>query len=82
MADATNAGTGRNVGTRAIYDLLTTLDASSHPFTLMCDLGDVITVDSVILATGASARWLGLDSEMPLTGVACLPAPLVMGSLS
>ena len=34
----------------------------------MCDSGDVITADSVILATGASARWLGLDSETAFNG--------------
>ena len=57
-----------NVGTRVVYDLLTALDASSHPFTLTCDSGDLITADSVILATGASARWLGLDSETTFNG--------------
>ena len=57
-----------NVGTRVVYDLITALDASSHPFTLTCDSGDLITADSVILATGASARWLGLDSETSFNG--------------
>tara|TARA_B100000212_G_C27336393_1_gene517030 strand:- start:323 stop:1312 length:990 start_codon:yes stop_codon:yes gene_type:complete len=57
-----------NVGTRVLYDLITALDASSHPFTLTCDSGDLITADSVILATGASARWLGLDSETSFNG--------------
>ena len=57
-----------NVGTRVIYDLITELDASTHPFTLTCDSGDEITADSVILATGASARWLGLDSETAFNG--------------
>lgn len=57
-----------NVGTRVLYDLITALDASSHPFTLTRDSGDLITADSVILATGASARWLGLDSETSFNG--------------
>ena len=57
-----------NVGTRVLYDLITALDTSSHPFTLTCDSGDLITADSVILATGASARWLGLDSETSFNG--------------
>ena len=57
-----------NVGTRVVYDLITELDASSHPFTLNCDSGDLIIADSVILATGASARWLGLDSETSFNG--------------
>jgi len=57
-----------NVGTSVIYDLITQVDASSHPFRLICDSGDTITADSVILATGASARWLGLDSETAFNG--------------
>ena len=57
-----------NVGTRVVYDLITALDASSHPFTLTCDSGDLITADSVILATGASARWLGWTQKHPLMG--------------
>ena len=57
-----------NVGAKVVYDLVTKLDASSHPFNLTCDSGDVITADSVILATGASARWLGLDSETAFNG--------------
>ena len=61
-----------NVGTRVVYDLITALDASSLPFTLTCDSGDLITADSVILATGASARWLGLDSETSFNGRGCL----------
>lgn len=68
-----------NVGTRVIYDLITELDASTHPFTLTCDSGDEITADSVILATGASARWLGLDLKPPLTGAACRPVRPVTG---
>ena len=57
-----------NVGTTVVYDLITALDASSYPFILTCDSGDLISADSVILATGASARWLGLDSETSFNG--------------
>ncbi len=56
------------VGARVMYDLVTGLSADSHPFTLQCDSGAVITADSVIIATGASARWLGLDSETAFNG--------------
>ena len=57
-----------NVGARVVYDIVTTFDASSRPFTLTMDSGNVITADSVILATGAQARWLGLESEQTFNG--------------
>ena len=57
-----------NVGTRVIYDLVTSLDTSARPFTLTFDSGKVMTADAVILATGAQARWLGLDSEAAFNG--------------
>ena len=56
------------VGTRMIYDLVTALDSSTRPFTLTLDSGKQMTADSVILATGAQARWLGLDSEQQFNG--------------
>ena len=57
-----------NVGARVVYDIVTAFDASSRPFTLTMDSGNVITADSVILATGAQARWLGLESEQTFNG--------------
>ena len=57
-----------NVGARVMYDLVTSLDASKRPFEITCDGGNVITADAVILATGASARWLGLESETVFNG--------------
>ena len=57
-----------NVGARVMYDLVTHLDASTRPFQITCDGGKVVTADSVILATGASARWLGLESETVFNG--------------
>ena len=56
------------VGTRMVYDLVTALDSSSRPFTLTLDSGKQMTADSVILATGAQARWLGLESEQAFNG--------------
>ena len=44
-----------NVGARVMYDLVTTLDTSSRPFTLSLDSGVVMTADALILATGAPA---------------------------
>lgn len=58
----------QNVGARTVNDLVTQLDVSSRPFIIRCDSGDEISADSVILATGASARWLGLDSEAKFNG--------------
>jgi thioredoxin reductase (NADPH) len=57
-----------NVGARVMYDIVTGLDSTSRPFRLTLDSGQDITADAVILATGAQARWLGLDSEMQFNG--------------
>jgi thioredoxin reductase (NADPH) len=57
-----------NVGARVMYDMVTSLDASKRPFEITCDGGNLITADAVILATGASARWLGLESETVFNG--------------
>src|SRR6185437_15948823 len=57
-----------HVGTRIVYDLITSVDFSRRPFRCQGDGGDVYTADSVIIATGAQARWLGLPSEMVLQG--------------
>ena len=61
-------GQAENVGARVMYDIVTALDSASRPFRLMLDSGNEITADAVILATGAQARWLGLDSEMQFNG--------------
>ncbi|MAZ75762.1 MAG: thioredoxin-disulfide reductase [Micavibrio sp.] len=52
-----------NVGTTTIQDLITDVDFSKHPYTVTADSGDVYTADTVIITTGAKARWLGLESE-------------------
>ena len=57
-----------NVGARVVYDFVTSLDTGSRPFRLTLDSGDVMTADAVIVATGAQARWLGLDSEQTFNG--------------
>ena len=57
-----------NVGARMIYDLVVGLDTSTRPFLITFDSGKVITANSVILATGAQARWLGLESETLFNG--------------
>ena len=57
-----------NVGTRVLYDLVTSVDSASRPFRITLDGGDEITADTVVLATGAQARWLGLESEQSFNG--------------
>ena len=56
------------VGARISYDLVTSIEKNTHPFKIYCDSGDVITADSIVLATGAQARWLGLESETKFNG--------------
>ena len=57
-----------HVGTRVILDIITRLDLSKRPFVATGDSGDTYTGDSLILATGAQARWLGLESEAHYRG--------------
>src|SRR5215471_15410734 len=57
-----------HVGTRIVTDLVTKLEVSQRPFRLTCDSGDVYLAETVILATGAQARWLGLPSEEAFKG--------------
>ncbi|MEM9099602.1 MAG: thioredoxin-disulfide reductase [Pseudomonadota bacterium] len=56
------------VGTEIITDHVQSLDLSQRPFTAVCDSGAVWKADSVILATGAQAKWLGLPSEEKFKG--------------
>ncbi len=57
-----------NVGTRLVFDLITGVDFSQWPFRCSADSGDVYVADSVIIATGAQARWLNLPSEQTYRG--------------
>lgn len=56
------------VGTTLVSDHITALDLSKRPFTATGDSGKRYTADAVILATGAQARWLGLESEEKYKG--------------
>ncbi|MFO1068617.1 MAG: thioredoxin-disulfide reductase [Geminicoccaceae bacterium] len=55
-------------GAEMVFDLVTEVDLAGPPFTARCDSGDVYTCDSLVIATGAQARWLGLDSEKHFSG--------------
>src|SRR6201991_2150304 len=57
-----------HVGTRIVTDHVNDLDLSQRPFRLTCDSGDVYLADTVVLATGAQARWLDLPSEQKFKG--------------
>jgi thioredoxin reductase (NADPH) len=52
-----------HVGTKVILDLIVKMDLGHRPFVATGDSGDVYIGDTVIIATGAQARWLGLPSE-------------------
>jgi len=57
-----------HVGTEIISDIVLKADLSARPFRLECDSGAVWLVETLIIATGAQAKWLGLDSEQRFQG--------------
>jgi thioredoxin reductase (NADPH) len=62
------AAQAAHVGTVVMDDIITAVDFSARPFKCTGDSGDIYLADSVIIATGAQARWLGLDSEKKFQG--------------
>jgi len=52
-----------HVGTRVILDMIAEIDLGHRPFVATGDSGDLYVGETVIIATGAQARWLGLPSE-------------------
>jgi len=57
-----------NVGTDIIYDLITEVDLAATPKRAVGDSGTIYTADTIVIATGAQARWLGLPSEEKFNG--------------
>ncbi len=57
-----------HVGTEIVYDLVSRVDFASRPFKAWLDSGTQYLADTVIIATGAQARWLGLPSEATFQG--------------
>ncbi len=55
-------------GTQVRYGLVTQVDFSARPHTVVVDDQKTILADTVIISTGASAKWLGLESETRLNG--------------
>jgi thioredoxin reductase (NADPH) len=56
------------VGTEMHTDLITEIDFTQRPFRCVADSGDVYISDTVIVTTGAQARWLGLPTEEKFMG--------------
>ena len=61
-------GQAENVGTQLISDYIKEVDLSVRPFKAIGDQGTVYTGDTLIISTGAKARWLGLESEEKFQG--------------
>jgi thioredoxin reductase (NADPH) len=57
-----------HVGTRMIADHVTRIELARRPFLIECDSGHVYFADTLVLATGAQARWLDLPSERKFKG--------------
>ena len=61
-------GQAEAVGTKMIQDHINDVDVSKKPFKAVGDSGQVYTADSIIISTGAQARWLNLESEKKFRG--------------
>ena len=57
-----------HVGTKVVWDHVASVDLSSRPFRLTGDSGAQFFADTLVIATGAQARWLGLPSEEHMKG--------------
>ena len=61
-------GQAEAVGTQMIQDHIKSVDLKKSPFEAVGDSGQIYTADSIIISTGAQARWLQLDSEQNFRG--------------
>ena len=57
-----------HVGTKMVHDYVEKVDFQNKPFKAYTSSGDVYEADSIIISTGAQAKWLGLDSEQEFQG--------------
>lgn len=62
------AAQAEKVGTKLLFDMIKEVDFSQRPFRCVGESGDVYLAETVIIATGAQARWLGLPSETEFQG--------------
>lgn len=58
----------QHVGAEIINDLVTNVEMGSRPFQITTDSGTKWTADTIIIATGAKAKWLGIESEQKFQG--------------
>lgn len=58
----------KHVGTEIIDDHIAKVDLSKRPFSCVGESGDTFTADTLVIATGAQAKWLGLESEKKFQG--------------
>lgn len=57
-----------HVGTKMIMDMITEVDFAKRPFTAKGQSGKTYEAETIIICTGAKARWLGIDSEKTYRG--------------
>lgn len=57
-----------HVGTTIVEDHIASVDLSKRPFTAVGESGDTYTADTLVVATGATAKWMGIESEKKLQG--------------
>lgn len=62
------AAQAQKVGTTLVFDTITEVDFSRRPFVCTASSGDRFIAETVVIATGAQARWLGLESEKKFQG--------------
>lgn len=58
----------RHVGAELVSDIVTHVDTTKRPFVVTCDSGAVWHAETLIICTGAQARWLGIESETKFRG--------------
>lgn len=58
-----------NVGTQMVHDVIIDVDLSKRPYTCKGENGTTYIADTIIISTGAQARWLGLESEHKFQGL-------------
>ncbi|UVC07028.1 thioredoxin-disulfide reductase [Rhizobium sp. TH2] len=61
-------GQAKHVGAEIVSDLVTNVDLSSRPFHVKTDSGQDWIADVIVIATGAKAKWLGIESEKAYQG--------------
>ncbi|MBY0406053.1 MAG: FAD-dependent oxidoreductase, partial [Rickettsiales bacterium] len=57
-----------HVGTQILHDIIMSVDFSKRPFVAKGESGDMYIADTLVIATGATARWLGLPTEKHFAG--------------